>query len=103
MTLISRIRNEPWDVEPRLSALGLAPSDTLRSVAEAAFSAWAEGTPNDPVPAPGYHFYAAATRTLREVLAPLGWRRLNESNQALVIHPSENRAIVVATGDENTG
>jgi hypothetical protein len=47
--------------------------------------------------------WAETSRALRDLLAPSGWRRLNDSNQALVVDPAERRGLIVATGDEFTG
>jgi hypothetical protein len=100
--LKSNFRFEPWDVDARLRELGLE-RQLLRRAVEIGFAAFAEGTPNDAVPFPGYSMWAQASRGLRDLLAPHGWRRLNESNQCLVLDPRANRVLVVATGDENTG
>jgi len=104
MTVRAELLVEPWDVDSRLAELGLNREVLLRAV-QAGFSAWAEGTANDPIPFPGYAMWAKASRTLRDLLAPstFGWRRLNESNQCLVIDPTGSRVLIAATGDENTG
>jgi len=93
---------EPWEASLRLAQLGIEKAD-LQGAVERGLAKWAECTPNHPVTHPGLSMYAETACALRDLMAPSGWRRLNESNQALVMHPEGKRVIVVSTGDEFTG
>lgn len=60
-------------------------------------------TANDPQTAGGYDAWARATKSLREQLTADGWKRNDEGGLPVVISPSGDLAVTVATGDENTG
>jgi hypothetical protein len=98
----STIFAQPWEADIRLAQLGIDKASILGAV-EQGWAKWAECTANHPVTYPGSAMHGETTCALRELLAPTGWRRLNESNQAQVINPEGNRVIIVSTGNEFTG
>jgi hypothetical protein len=102
MNLPQSVVYEPWDVNRRLSELEVT-EETLRQSALAGFAAWASCTENHPPAHSGFVAWGETVRALRDRLGPLGWRRLNEANLALVINESGTTAISVATGTEQTG
>ncbi len=57
----------------------------------------------DPPILQGLLRWARATRYLREQLVPTGWSFDNPRNLARTIHPSGEFAVVIATGDDQTG
>lgn len=52
---------------------------------------------------PGLAQWAETVRALRDKTAPLGWSTSDENNFPLCLHPAANLAIVVQTGDRETG
>ncbi|MGS0687120.1 hypothetical protein ACVBEQ_18575 [Nakamurella sp. GG22] len=86
----------------RLSRLGISIEAVTRSLrrADAAGDDW---SPLDPPILHGLLRWARTTRYLREELVPAGWSFDNPRNLARTIHPSGEFAIVVATGDDQTG
>lgn len=98
----STIFFEPWDVNNRLASMGLEQRLLLDS-GLAGFSAMASCTENNPVGSPGYYAWSETTRSLRERLIPLSWRRSNDYGLSLVVSDSRKLAISVSSGDEDTG
>ena len=97
-----RVVHQPVEVQSRLTALGLDP-EALASVVKRGYVAFTMCTVNDPPLFPGFAAWAQTVRALREYLVPQGWRRCDENNYSLVINPTEDMAIAVATGDDGTG
>lgn len=93
---------ESWDINRRLAELELEEAPLLQAV-QVGFSAWAACTSNHPPTAPGFYAWSEAVRTLREQLASSGWRKLNETNCAFTVNREGTIAIIVATGDSDTG
>ncbi len=60
-------------------------------------------TANDPKTAGGYDAWARATKSLREQLTTHDWKRSDEGGLPVVVSPSGDLAVTVATGDQNTG
>jgi hypothetical protein len=58
---------------------------------------------NHPRLAGPFNAWADSTRSLRDQLLPVGWTKSDEANYALTISPDYQHALVVASGDENTG
>lgn len=100
MTEILRV--EAWDVHGRLSDLGVT-EQGLSDAVRRGYLAYSNCTANHPPLIPGIWTWGETVRALREYLLPLGWTRSDEGNYSLVINPSGETAIVVATGDEGTG
>lgn len=86
----------------KLLSMGLT-EDILLNVVRSGVLARRDCTPNHPPIYAGISAWANAVRTLREQLLPKDWTRTDEGNYSLVVHPSGNIAIALATGDENTG
>ena len=61
------------------------------------------GSDLDPPIMEGLNRWGLTTRYLREALVAAGWSFDNPRNLARTIHPSGDFAVVVTTGDENTG
>ncbi len=61
------------------------------------------GSPLDPPIMEGLNRWGLTTRYLRESLVASGWSYDNPRNLARTIHRSGAFAVVVTTGDENTG
>lgn len=100
MTVILRV--EPWDVNARLSELGLTEQE-LSDAVRRGYLAYINCTANHPPLVPGIWAWGETVCALREYLLRLGWKRSDEDNYSLVIHPSGEIAIAVATGDDGTG
>ena len=86
----------------RLTELGLTVSMVERVVRRADAEA-SICTEFDPPIIAGLTRWGRATRFLREELVPLGWTYDNPRLLARTIHPRGEFAIVVATGDQQTG
>lgn len=100
MTAILRV--EARDVHGRLSDLGVT-EQGLSDAVRRGYLAYSNCTANHPPLIPGIWAWGETVRALREYLLPLGWTRSDEDNYSLVINPSGEIAIAVATGDEETG
>jgi hypothetical protein len=96
------VHTEPWDVNKRLSELGLKEAILLEA-GERGWVAFASCTLNHPPNFAAISAWAEAICSLGEQLVPEGWRRIDESMYPLIINKSGTVAISVATGDENTG
>ena len=90
------------EVRDRLQRLDLD-HETLINIVRRGQYAHAACTSNDPPLYPGFTAWAQMVRASREYLLPKGWTRSNENNYCLVINPSGEIAIAIATGDEGTG
>jgi len=93
---------KPHDVRRRLFELGLT-IEIVQEVARAAQLAKTNCSPNDPPTFPGMAGWAHATRHLRELLSPAGWRKDDPSNFSMTINDERRLYIVVATGDDFAG
>ena len=97
-----RVVHQTVEVQGRLAQLGIDP-EALAQVIKRGYVAFTLCTVNDPPLYPGFSAWAQTVRALREYLVPQGWRRCDENNYSLVINPTEDMAIAVATGDDGTG
>lgn len=95
-------RTDPQDVDEALGWLGLT-QKLLSDAATAGVLARLSCTLNDAPLFPPLSQWAVTLRVLRESLLPLGWSKSNEGNYCIVIDPSGENAIAVATGCPNTG
>lgn len=96
------VREQVWEVRNRLADFGLD-EERLRDVVRRGHLAFVTCTNNHPRFIPGIWAWGETVRALREYVLPLGWRRSDENNYSVVIDPSDQMAIAVATGDEGTG
>lgn len=93
----------PDDLNARLlREFGLTTEPFTTAIARARLE-WATCTANDPPSFPGTVFWASVVRYLREELLTLGWHKDDPRNFSRSISPDGTKAIVVETGDENTG
>jgi hypothetical protein len=102
MSADAKIWYEPWDTNRRLYDLGLTEEPIMRAC-QAGLLASLACTENHPVIFSATSAWAEVTCKLREEYIPLGWVRLNETGQELVVNPDHTLAIVVASGDHQTG
>ena len=102
MAATTIVRFDSDDVQARLAALGLN-EEALLHTAQRWHVSWSSFTLNHPPIGIGISAWTDAVAALREELLPRGWRRSDDKNYALVIHPDEMMAINVATGDAGTG
>ena len=86
----------------RLAELGVS-VEIIAHALRRADSAADGCTALDPPILQGLLRWARTTRYLREQLVPAGWSFDNPRNLARTIHPSGEFAVVIATGDEQTG
>lgn len=100
--MLANVYVEADEVQSRLQSLGLNQA-TLNDIVRRGQYAHAACTANDPPLYPGFTAWAQMVRASREYLLPKGWSRSNENNYCLVIDPSGEVAIAIATGDEGTG
>ena len=96
------VYSESDGVNARLKALGLT-VEALLHAAQRWYLTKNSYTPNHPAFAIGITAWMEAVAALRDQLLPIGWRRSNENNHALVVHPNGSVAIGVTTGDGGTG
>jgi hypothetical protein len=96
------IRFESTDVTTRLKQLGLDQMDLQEPIMQGKL-ARSESTPKDPPLSEGFTTWSRTVRVLREKLIPKHWTRSDEGNYSLVVNPTGDLAIAVATGDESTG
>jgi hypothetical protein len=85
-----------------LASLGLT-EEVLLNAARSAYVALIDRTPHHPLFATGISAWSEAVRSLRDGLAPLGWQYDDKFNHARSINLKKQIAIVVATGNCNTG
>lgn len=100
MSQAQPVWTEPWDVNRRLTELGLTRA-ALRTAVERGQAAWAACTANHPRNFPGIAGWAEAVCALGDELAPNGWQRIEDNGQPLVV--KGDVALTAASGDENTG
>lgn len=95
--------NEPDEIQTRLAAIGGLTVAILHEAATQGELARADCTANHPPLAAAFNAWADTTRSLRDQLLPRGWMKSDEGNYAIVVSPDGQFAVVVASGDENTG
>ncbi len=98
----TKLISGPIECPSRLAELGLD-QDMLWQAVLRGQAAWANCTTNHPPLYRGVSAWAETTCALREIVLPLGWKRLDEGNLPLTANQTETLAITVATGDEDTG
>lgn len=87
---------------PSLVSLGLT-EEILLNAAMSGYLALIDRTPHHPEFATGITAWGEVVSRLRAGLAPLGWQYDDRHNYARSINVEKQVAIVVATGDSNTG
>lgn len=89
-------------VRDRLGELDLT-TDELREICLQGYGLWADHTDFDPPSIANTNLWGRATRVLREKTVLRGWQWDNKDQQPRTVHPSGRLAVVVSTGDEETG
>jgi len=102
MSSVPQVHVEPIDVRARLDELHLTP-EILRDAILAGELARSSCTENDPPAFPGQSAWAITTRSLREQLLSRGWSKDDAGNYSTVCSADKRVALVVATGDRDTG
>lgn len=85
-----------------LESLGLK-NEWLSQICLKALAAFNQATHYDAASAAGSYAYFAAVRAKREILCPQGWQLMRQNNLEITRSPNDNMAIIVSSGDENTG
>jgi hypothetical protein len=96
------IYSQPIDARNRLAELGLA-EEILSTAIKRGQAEARSRTDNHP---PMYRYltpWGETTCALREGLLPKGWTRSDEGNLPFTVNPDGTLAIIVSTGDQNTG
>jgi hypothetical protein len=96
------IHSEPIDAQNRLAKLGLTEELLLQPVLRGQAEARSR-TDNHPPMYRGLTPWGETTCALREILSPEGWTRCDEGNLPFTVNKEGTLAIIVATGDQNTG
>jgi hypothetical protein len=99
---LPEVYSDPDDVARELDRFGLA-AEPFQIALRRARLEWATCTHFDPPSYPGTVFWGTTVRSVREELIAIGWTKADPRNFSLVIRPTETMAIVVETGDEQTG
>ena len=94
--------SSPDEVSRRLDELGLS-VEPIREARKRGLSASLECTPSHAPTAAGTYAYHETVRWLRDLLKPLGWVSSDVQNRGLTVNSTETRALIVASGDEDTG
>ena len=98
----TQVHSDPDDVRSALERLGVTEAALRRAI----FAGWAERaacTGNDAPIAPGFLQWNRTLRTLREQLAPSGWRASNDDRYFTAVNAAGDLAVAVASGCANTG
>jgi hypothetical protein len=96
------IHFEPIDARRRLSQLGLTEDVLIQAVLRGQSEARSR-TENHPKMYSALTPWGEANCALREGLSTEGWTRCDEGNLPFTVNKDETLAIIVATGDQNTG
>lgn len=102
LSLIATDIFEGDDAQEPLKRLGLS-REILNNVLMRALDAALSCNDNDPITMAGTMLWGKGVRFFAEETRSVGWARLNENNQALVLNTDRTIAITAASGDENTG
>ena len=90
------------DAQEPLTRLGLS-REILTNVLKKALDAALSCNDNDPITMAGMMLWGKGVRFFAEETRPLGWKRIEVNNQALVLSPDGSNAVTAASGDEDTG
>lgn len=90
------------EVQGALARLGLDVAPLVKAV-QAGYLARISRTANDAPNAPGFYQWNATLRSLREDLVTIRWTRCDDGNFATIVRPGGDVALVVASGNEDTG
>lgn len=102
-TLTTIHADDRGDRDGRLRSMGLT-VDQLESVVQASLGGYTSTTAFHPRSAPGTYLYHEGTAALRRAVMPSGhWDHDEDDNQPRTFSTVYDIAIVVQSGDENTG
>ena len=93
----------PIEVTNRLHELFGVSKEQLIEVVFKGIAARVDCTRHDPLSMPGIRCWGAATRGLRDLFVPLGWRADNTDNIPSVLHRRGHIKIAVTNSDNGTG
>lgn len=100
------MQTEIWEdeasVDMALERLGV-PRSVLQDAVKAGHLSRITRTGNDAPSAAGYYQWNDTLRSLRDGMVPHGWKRSDLANFSTAVHPENNLAIAVSSGDQNTG
>ena len=100
----SRIVSVPADIDTRLLKLDSAlTSNLLLEVMKRGYEARIEATPASAPTAAGILYWLASVHSLRTALVERHWSINNNQNCPIIISPDKSVAIVVMTGNSDTG
>ena len=91
-----------WEVERRLSNLGLSPV-ILWEAAKAGYDSFSESSANAPPAGKGIVIWSNIIGRLRDSLIPEGWTKCDKGFFPTLAHLESAMAIVVMAGDDDTG
>ncbi|MEW6161370.1 MAG: hypothetical protein AB1813_28410 [Verrucomicrobiota bacterium] len=91
------------EVVNRLADLLGVTKEQIIEVVYAGAAGRAECTSHHPSSMAGMRCWGDATRALRDLLVPLGWRIDNTDNIPSVVHPGTNIKVAVCNSDSDTG
>lgn len=86
----------------RLRELGLT-AQVLQVAVETGEAEARLCTANDPAMASGVMRHCRTVRSLRDQLAPGGWKRNNRRNLSRTVNPARDLAVITSLGDGRTG
>lgn len=96
------VHSTPVARRERLQQLGV-PEELLVEALQRGIAEKLTAEIYDPATAGGYDLYRYTTRHLREGLHRLGWELSDTNNIALVREPIDGTALIVCSGDQQTG
>jgi hypothetical protein len=101
---VCTVLSEPVSVGNRLAELNASLNEALlREVSEHGYRARIEATELHPPTAAGSYHWHAAVYAIRSMLAERGWKPEDSRNCPFIVSPDRTIAIVVMTGDSDTG
>lgn len=101
---VCTVVSEPVLVASRLTELNPSLNEALlREVSEHGYRARIEATELHPPTAAGSYHWHAAVYAIRSMLVERGWKHEDSRNCPFIVSPDRSVAIVVMTGDSDTG
>jgi hypothetical protein len=100
MQAVKALEND--DIESDLALLGLNKS-LLTEAISLGFLAKSNCTAHHPRTYKGLVQWGETVKALRDILKPLGWKAIEENNYSLCVNSERTIAIVIQTGDQDTG
>jgi hypothetical protein len=98
---VTRIVDAQQDVDARLAELRLDQSIISEALRQANLH-WVRKTDHHPRLYRHQIMWGETVAALRDLLAPMGWRKSDEGNYELTVNSAGDLAIVIASGDSGT-